>query len=434
MLLIFKKNPNCELLMSVDIRAIIDYKVGISFSKLLTYEILDYIDEKSISDKKVLSYGPCQTPTLWFCVQRKKQIDNFIPSIFYKIYIEIITENGEIHKIYLKEEFSSKIRAKIFFEYINRYFYLKVKNIKTQRKIKDSPEGLKTTTMLKLASSQLKISPNEASEYAQYLYMKGAISYPRTSTTKYSPYFDFEESLEIFLYKKDVYQDIYDDICNLYQNFDKRRFDFSKGVEKGGHQPIIPTSYYSISSDNYSKLHYLICLYYFASISPPMEYEIKEYKMKIGDYSFIGSSSKIIKEGFLVFRPHKKKEFVSEFPDLKENKNYRIYKIGIEEKMSESPDYLTESELIDEMEKYNIGTDGSIPSHIYNLTLRGYVKVDEKKRIIPTKLGIALIDALNVVEPDIIMPENRAKIEQFVKDIEKVKKSYNEDLEYAIKF
>ena len=78
--------------------------------------------------------------------------------------------------------------------------------------------------------------------------------------------------------------------------------------------------------------------------------------------------------------------------------------------MSESPDYLTESELIDEMEKYNIGTDGSIPSHIYNLTLRGYVKVDEKKRIIPTKLGIALIDALNVVEPDIIMPENRAKV------------------------
>ena len=167
--------------------------------------------------------------------------------------------------------------------------------------------------MLKLASSQLKISPNDASEYAQYLYMKGAISYPRTSTTKYSPYFDFEESLEIFLYKKDVYQDIYDDINNLYQNFDKRRFDFSKGVEKGGHQPIIPTSYYSFSSDNYSKLHYLICLYYFASLSPPMEYEIKEYKMKIGDYSFIGSSSKVIKEGFLVFRPHIKKNLSQNF-------------------------------------------------------------------------------------------------------------------------
>ena len=56
--------PYCELLMSVDARAIIDYKVGISFNKLLTYEILDYIDEKSISDKKVLSYGLCKTMIL----------------------------------------------------------------------------------------------------------------------------------------------------------------------------------------------------------------------------------------------------------------------------------------------------------------------------------------------------------------------------------
>ena len=110
-----------------------------------------------------------------------------------------------------------------------------------------------------------------------------------------------------------------------------------------------------------------------------MEYEIKEYKMKRGDYSFISSSSKIIKEGFLVFLPHIKKEFLSEFPNLKENKNYGIYKIGIEEKMSESPDNLSESELIDEIEKYNIGTDGSSPYHIYNLSLRGYAKVDEKK-------------------------------------------------------
>ena len=95
---------------------------------------------------------------------------------------------------------------------------------------------------------------------------------------------------------------------------------------------------------------------------------------------------------------------------------------------------MTESELIDEMEKYNIGTDGSIPSHIDNLSLRGYIKVDEKRRLIPTKLGIALIDSLSVIEPDIILPENRAKIEEFVKDIENGKKDYNEALENAIKF
>ena len=102
--------------------------------------------------------------------------------------------------------------------------------------------------------------------------------------------------------------------------------------------------------------------------------------------------------------------------------------------MSESQDNLTESELIDEMEKYNIGTDGSIPSHIHNLSLRGYIKVDNERRLIPTKLGVALIDVLNIIEPDIINPENREKIEKFVKEIERGKKSYKEALENAINF
>lgn len=151
-------------------------------------------------------------------------------------------------------------------------------------------------------------------------------------------------------------------------------------------------------------------------------------------YSFTGLSSKIIKEGFLIFQSFKRKEYVSEFPSLKENENYRIINFGIEKKMTEPPDYLTEAELIDEMEKYSIGTDGSIPSHIENLSLRGYVKVDEKRRIIPTKLGEVLIDSLDVIEPDIIRPENRAKIEQFVKQIETGEKTYDEALKSAIKF
>ena len=78
------------------------------------------------------------------------------------------------------------------------------------------------------------------------------------------------------------------------------------------------------------------------------------------------------------------------------------------------------------MEKKNIGTDGSILSHIKNLSARGYVRVDEHKRIIPTKLGIPLIDVLNKVVPEIIKPENRAKIEEFVSQIETGEKKFYE--------
>ena len=39
-----------------------------------------------------MSYGPCQTPTLWFCVQRAKEKKKYKSTSYYRIYIEIEDE------------------------------------------------------------------------------------------------------------------------------------------------------------------------------------------------------------------------------------------------------------------------------------------------------------------------------------------------------
>ena len=145
--------------------------------------------------------------------------------------------------------------------------------------------------------------------------------------------------------------------------------DFEKGLERDGHQPIISTKFYKSDYPTEKKnLFNLICLHYFALLLPPILYITKEYNMKVGDYPFIGISYEIIDEGFLKFQPYERAQFISDFPDLKEKKSYRIINYGIEEEVTEPPDYLTEAELINIMENYSIGTNGTIPSHINNLS------------------------------------------------------------------
>ena len=380
-----------------------------------------------------MSYGPCQTPTLWFCVQRFKERKKYKRKSYYQIYIEVVDDNGEEYKLYMDKKFNSKNGLKKRLNKLKFSFFVNLEKINKKTKIKSAPEALKTTTMLKMASLQLGLSPYEASKDAQKLYINGLISYPRTKSTKYSENYDFKNSLEMFS-KNPHFSEIVND---LLKNLENNKIDLSKGEEKGGHQPIVPTE----SKTERTIRHYLnwdlyrcICLYYFASLSSPMEYANTTYEFKIGKYKLTKITSRLIKKGFLNFMPLKNKEFDKDFPSFEEDKHYKIINIDYEKHYYPQSQYLTEAELIDQMEKKNIGTDGSIPSHIRNLTKRGYVKVDEHKRIIPTKLGITLIDALDKIVPKIIRPKNRAKIEEYVKQIETGEKTFKEAVEMALEF
>ena len=56
-----------------------------------------------LKDQKVISYGPCQTPTLWFCVQRHKEIQNFRATEYYYVSakINILGKEVRLHLTYI---------------------------------------------------------------------------------------------------------------------------------------------------------------------------------------------------------------------------------------------------------------------------------------------------------------------------------------------
>ncbi len=144
------------------------------------------------------------------------------------------------------------------------------------------------------------------------------------------------------------------------------------------------------------------------------------FTVTVDKENFSQDSLVLTHEGFLSLMPWKRGNYVKNFPNLTLNQVLKIDSISYEIKETEPPEYLSESDLIKLMEQNKIGTDASMPTHIENITERRYVNVNSNRRLIPTKLGIALIEALTGVDSDLVLPTIRANIEKNVDEIAKV--------------
>ncbi len=82
-----KNKPNYNESIAVDARQIIDLKIGVAFSRFQTLYLTKKYED--LNQRKI-TFGPCQTPTLGFCVERDDEIKNFQPKTFYKPIPKIV--------------------------------------------------------------------------------------------------------------------------------------------------------------------------------------------------------------------------------------------------------------------------------------------------------------------------------------------------------
>ena len=286
--------PDNNLSLSIDAREIIDLKVGVSLTRFLTNNILPSLPYNEIKTK-CLSYGPCQTPTLWFCVNRQKELEKE-DLTYYKIYIQLLIDKEHKVKIFFNKDYKNLDEVKNILQKLKKYQKLQLKKLTSEKRQKGHPIGLNTANLLKMSSTYLGLSPQATMNIAENLYTKGYISYPRTETTQYSTTFNFKENLSKLL----KYNNYSNDIKELIDNIDEGTSIVNGGIDAGDHPPITPTGNQQRGrlKEKESKLFELICQYFLASLSPDLEYENYTYEFEIEKEIYESSCSVIKKKVF----------------------------------------------------------------------------------------------------------------------------------------
>lgn len=429
--------PNYKESLAVDARQHIDLKIGIAFTRFLTKTILPILNIEGLT---LISYGPCQTPTLWFCVNRENEITSFKSKQIFRVYIEYFY-NKMKYKVLFKPELSKQIKIEkgdyfdkkksevimTYLKSIPKGTQCKVINVSINKQMKSPPVGLNTVAMLRTASSYLKMSPQQTMHIAERLYTSGYITYPRTETTKYNPSFDFYGLL--CQLKGIANKELSAIICNLCNNFKK---PILRGADVGDHPPITPSKFADGLSGESARLYEFIVSHFVATMMESAEYEERQYFIEYGNETFSAESKILTKEGFLSLFKWKKEKYNEFYPQLKIGDLLDISQLTSDSIWTSPPDYLSESDLLKLMEQNGIGTDASMAVHIENITNRQYVTVDSNRRLKPTALGKALISGLSSVDEELVIPKLRAEIEKNVTEICKGTQTYKQILENSL--
>lgn len=451
--------PDRNQAQSVDARQELDLKVGVAFSRFQTRYFQGRYGDL---DSGVLSYGPCQTPTLGFCVQRHIEIETFKPEPFWVLELQITKRGRQARALWNSgRSFDRNKVIKLQKEALENGGLVEVKNVTVKEKEQARPIPLNTVALLKACSKALGIGPHTAMQTAERLYLSGYLSYPRTESTTYPKSFDIRGTLQ--QQASDGRWGSY--VRNLLEVGHKQS---RGGIDMGDHPPITPmrSARPSELSGDMERVFDLVVRHFIASVSPNAVWNSSRVDFSIdsigekGDFTMRGKQ--LISPGFLAILLHQTYgDVVDDDADDEEEKAIPDFVKGevislantptvesgkvtiapspgtraileIKEKMTTAPDYLTESELIGMMEKHGIGTDASIATHIENVQKRNYVTLASGRRLIPGKLGLVLVQGYHRIDSSLVLPQVRSDIEDQCNKIAKGLATREEVIKRAI--
>ena len=135
--------PNKNESQSVDCRQLIDLKIGCAFTRFQS----TFFDSKyGDLDSKLVSFGPCQTPTLKFVVDRADEIARFVPQPFWFLDASVDCNGVPIKLDWKKQRSFEKRTVMDTVKALSKEKVASVVSVDLKKKKKIRPLGLNTVT------------------------------------------------------------------------------------------------------------------------------------------------------------------------------------------------------------------------------------------------------------------------------------------------
>jgi DNA topoisomerase-1 len=397
------KEPSENLANKAFSRMIVDLTIGASFTRMLTLSVRRR--NGFLPRGKFLSYGPCQTPVLFLVVRRELERENFKKKKYYTLRVKFETPDGVFtghatFEDYTKASDALKIAKNSVRGVVASSEYVVV-NIQP-------PVPLNTVYLESRSSLFLNLRPKETLAIAEALYANGYISYPRTDTTRYPQTLNLKSLLSMFSEWENAGWYVKKLLLKGFRPTGGREDDKA-------HPPIYPTR--AASKDEIVRkfgerawrVYEYVARHFLATLSEDAVLERQRITVIIDDVQLQAEGRKLVYPGFYQVYPYSVPQD-DPLPYVLSGEEVKILEAKLEERTTQPPPYLSESELLALMKKYGIGTDATMQEHIHTNIERKYFIV-KNKRLIPTPLGRTLAVSLYETVPELVLPEIRGKME-----------------------
>ena len=400
-----------NLFESAQSRAIADWLVGMNISRLY-----------SCLYKQNYSVGRVQTPTLAMIVKRDDEITNFKKEKYYTVELStngFTLSTDRIDNFDIAEQLQNLIGEEI-----------EIMDVIQKEKITKPYLPFDLTTLQRECNKYFGYSAKQTLDYAQSLYEKKLITYPRTDSRCLT---------------EDMITSTVNNILGK-NDFDTGRIKTVFNSKKvTDHHAIIPTvssmtEDLSSIPESEARVYRLISNKLHASVGYPLIENTTKIVAEFDGFEFTSSGKVIVDEGFTKYlKDYKsKKDEDMELPDVSIGDVLRIENKEIKEKFTQSPKHFTEDTLLKsmeiagndalekgvEVERKGLGTPATRAGIIENLIFKGFIERD-KKNLVATHKGISLV---TIVEDAFKSAKTTAEWEMKLSDIAQGKASKDEFL------